>query len=240
MLTILHTYSGACSVQCKANIYFLWWIKSGLFTAILLFSRSSIFYLYSVMNVTDGHLNGAGWLGEASGRWLGGIILIMSDKLSGASLRIISRHDHGPPAPGHELIRGASARMLSLLCPSRIYASFSSYFQLLLKYEEIHLSRAQMFLAVDRNLRPGCCGWAEQWLQWDKSLTLTDPGGEQWVSAQIVNMIAAHRPLLLLPALPGPGLNCPSYLQLKVSKLMVKYFETLNVVHGRSIAQSVL
>ena len=99
MLTILHTYSGACSVQCKANIYFLWWIKSGLFTAILLFSRSSIFYLYSVMNVTDGHLNGAGWLGEASGRWLGGIILIMSDKLSGASLRIISRHDHGPPAP---------------------------------------------------------------------------------------------------------------------------------------------
>lgn len=85
--------------QCKANIYFLWWIKSGLFTAILLFSRSSIFYLYSVMNVTDGHLNGAGWLGEASGRWLGGIILIMSDKLSGASLRIISRHDHGPPAP---------------------------------------------------------------------------------------------------------------------------------------------
>ena len=147
--------------QCKANIYFLWWIKSGLFTAILLFSRSSIFYLYSVMNVTDGHLNGAGWLGEASGRWLGGIILIMSDKLSGASLRIISRHDHGPPAPGHELIRGAPARMLSLLCPSRIYASFSSYFQLLLKYEEIHLSRAQMCLAVDRNLRPGCCGWAE-------------------------------------------------------------------------------
>ena len=100
MLTILHTYSGACSVQCKANIYFLWCIKSGLFTAILLFSRSSIFYLYSVMTVTDGHLNGpAGWLGEASGRWLGGIILIMSDKLSGASLRIISWHDHGPPAP---------------------------------------------------------------------------------------------------------------------------------------------
>ena len=73
------------------------------------------------MTVTDGHLNGpAGWLGEASGRWLGGIILIMSDKLSGASLRIISWHDHGPPAPaalpqpghGHELIRGASAYSL--------------------------------------------------------------------------------------------------------------------------------
>ena len=41
-------------------------------------------------------------------------------------------------------------------------------------------------------------------------------------------------------ALPGPGLNCPSYLQLKVSKLMVKYFQTLSVVHGRSSAQSVL
>ena len=42
-----------------------------------------------------------------------------------------------------------------------ISACFSSYLQLLVKYEEIHVSRAQMCLAVDRNLRPGCYGWAE-------------------------------------------------------------------------------